>query len=74
MSQEHAIAKYLMQGKALTPQQALRLFGSFRLSARIYDIKARAGENSIKTFMVETGGKRVARYLGDPTLLRRAYS
>ena len=40
---------------------ALNLFGSFRLGARIFDLKNDYGMN-IKTEMVEENGKRYARY------------
>ncbi len=39
MSQNEQILAYLKTGKTLTPMDALREFGSFRLSARIYELK-----------------------------------
>lgn len=56
-SQAHQILEYLKQGNAITPLDALRLFGCFRLSARIADLRdcghsiamARKNENG-KTF------------------------
>lgn len=44
----------------ITPLQALKLYGCFRLGARIWDLR-RAGYD-IHTTLVETCGKRVARY------------
>lgn len=74
MTQERDIAKWLMSGKAITPLQAIEKFGSLRLGARIYDIRQRCGEDSVKTIMVDTPtGKRIARYLGEPARLRRVY-
>ena len=39
-SQKDRILDYLMEGHSLTPLEALNLFGTFRLGARIADIKA----------------------------------
>jgi Helix-turn-helix domain len=38
-SQRQQILEYLKTGKTLTPLDALELFGCFRLSARIYELK-----------------------------------
>lgn len=38
MTQTNKILKYLRTGKTLTPIKALKLFGCFRLGARIYDL------------------------------------
>ena len=59
-AQNNQILKYLQTGKSLTPMDALKKFGCFRLGARIYDLK-RDG-HSIMSQMVEVGEKRVARY------------
>jgi hypothetical protein len=59
-SQTDQIRTYLEQGGALTPLDALNLFGCFRLGARIYDLK-RAGMK-IETEMIMRDGKRFARY------------
>lgn len=64
-SQTAAIVKYLQSGQRLTPIDSLRLFGSFRLSGRIYD--ARAQGHNVKSQIIETeSGKRVAEYWIDP--------
>ena len=64
-SQNHAILKYLQGGNSLTPLEALKLFGCFRLGGRIYDLK-KAG-HPIKTEIIEIKTslfdiKRVAKY------------
>lgn len=59
-SQEKAILKHLKKGFVLTPLDALKRFGSFRLGARIYDLK-RSG-HSISKRMVKKGGAYVAEY------------
>jgi len=60
-NQSAEILHYLQGGDSLTPIGALRLFGCFRLGARIFDLK-RDGHD-IKTEMVTLeSGKRVARY------------
>lgn len=59
-SQCTRILKYLRKGGALTPLDALRKFGSFRLGARVYDL--RKSGHAISRRMVEKGGKRVAEY------------
>ena len=60
-SQNKQIKAWLESGKSITPMDALNLFGSFRLGARIFDLKNDYGMN-IKTEMVEENGKRFARY------------
>ena len=60
-SQNKQIKAWLESGKSITPLDALNLFGSFRLGARIFDLKTDYGMN-IKTEMVEVNGKRYAKY------------
>jgi len=59
MSQKERIKKYLESGKGLTPLGALKLFGCFRLSGRIFDLRR---ELKIKTEWIERNNKRYARY------------
>lgn len=60
-TQREAIADHLKAGHALTPLEALNLFGCLRLGARVWELK-REGLN-IGCTMVETpSGKRVAQY------------
>jgi len=59
-AQTKQIKQHLLQGRSITPIEALNRFGCFRLSGRIFDLK-REGLN-ISTKMVEKGGKRFAEY------------
>ena len=59
-TQNEAILRALLAGRALTPLDALREFGVFRLGARIWDLK-RAGY-PIETELVHDGKKHWARY------------
>ena len=60
-SQNKQIKAWLESGKSLTQLDALALFNSFRLGARVFDLKNNYGMN-IKTEMIEENGKRFARY------------
>lgn len=60
MSQNARILNYMKRGRTITPLEALRLFGCFRLGARIWELK-RAGHNIVKTWAVGNS-KRWARY------------
>ena len=42
MSQQAQIKSYLEYGNKITPLEALNMFGSFRLSEIIYNLKKRA--------------------------------
>lgn len=55
------ILDYLRCGFRLSPILALNLFGCFRLSARIYDIK-KMGYIVKKSVITENNGKRFAEY------------
>ncbi|GAT33259.1 helix-turn-helix domain-containing protein [Terrimicrobium sacchariphilum] len=59
-SQADAILAYLRAKGRITPMEALRKFGSFRLGARIYDLKRRGF--MIHTKLIERRGKRFAQY------------
>lgn len=61
MSQETEILSHLKRHGAITPMDALRRYGCFRLSARIYDLRFRG--YPIETTWVENGHKRFARYV-----------
>ena len=54
------IRRHLESGMSITPLDAIHAYGSFRLGARIYDLK-REGM-PIKTQIVENNGKRFAKY------------
>ena len=60
MTQNDEVLRYLKFGRRLTPMAALRLFGCFRLAARIYDLRMRG--NDIKHRTREVNGKRFAEY------------
>ena len=60
MSQDKAILEYLKTGKRITPMDALKEFGCFRLSARIYNLKQEGHE--IMTHRVTKGKKSWAEY------------
>jgi len=63
-TQRENILKYLETGKAITPIEALNMFGCFRLAAVICDLKKEG--HMIHTTTVKSNGKRFARYsLGD---------
>jgi hypothetical protein len=59
-SQAQRILEYLQLGNGITPLEALNLFGCFRLSARIADIKKQG--YPVVTEVVSVNSKRVARY------------
>lgn len=59
-SQTQQIYEHLANGGTLTPLEALNLFGCFRLSGRIYDL--RLSGLDVKTEIVQIGGKNVAKY------------
>jgi len=59
-SQNEAILAYLMDGNSITPIDALTMFGSFRLGARIKNLRDLG--HKIETNMVSSGGKRYASY------------
>ena len=60
MTQAQRIHAYLKSGRTLTPLQALRRFGCFRLAARINDLRGRGVR--IRTELVPAGDTKVARY------------
>ena len=59
-SQSQRILAYLQQGNSITPIDALELFGCFRLSARIADLRHLG--YSIVTDKVSRNGKNFASY------------
>lgn len=59
MSQTKKILSHLRSGKSITPVEALKKYGCFRLAARINDLRK---SNNIKTVIVERNGKRFAAY------------
>lgn len=61
-SQKDRILDYLMEGHSLTPLEALNLFGTFRLGARIADIKAEGYLIRTERVKDPRTGKYYARY------------
>lgn len=60
-SQEDRILAHLKSGRSITPIEALNLYKSFRLGARIHTLKKQGYK--IEKQMVETpGGAHVAQY------------
>lgn len=59
-SQNALIKGWLLNGHSLTTLDALTMFGCFRLSARISNLKDQGMD--IITEMVEVNDKRIAKY------------
>jgi len=59
-SQNKQIAEHLKAGKSITPLTALKLYGCFRLSGRIWDLKQTGMK--IKTDLVTRRNKTYAEY------------
>ena len=62
MTQSDQILAHLLQGKTITPIEALDRFGCFRLGARIYDLKRRGFVISASTIRDKASGKHYAEY------------
>lgn len=65
MTQAEAILAHLESGRTITPLEALRDYGCFRLGARIYDLKQQG--HQIERRMISVRGRiagecRVAEY------------
>ena len=60
-SQTDRILEWMLAGHTITPLEALEKFGSFRLGARIADIRAK-GYLVYSEFITLPNGKRVKRY------------
>jgi len=60
-TQQDKVRAHLLRGKSITPIQALKLYGCFRLSSIIFRLR-REGLN-IVTGIVYKGGKQWARYV-----------
>lgn len=59
-SQNALIKGWLLNGYSITPMEALNMFGCFRLSARIANLREEG--LPVVTDMVTINDKRVARY------------
>lgn len=60
LTQEAAILRWLRSGKGLTPIEALRRFGCFRLSARCHDLRNKG--YPIRKTLITVDGSTFARY------------
>jgi len=60
MTQNKLIINHLQQGKTLTSLEALKLFGCFRLSARIAELKNQGFD--IVSNNIKENGKTFAEY------------
>ena len=54
------IRTHLEQGRTITPQDALRLYGSMRLAARVNEL--RKSGMAIQTKIINSGSRRFAQY------------
>lgn len=61
MTQTQAIRAHLLKHNSITPLEALRRYRSFRLAARIKELR-KAGM-SIQSVMVSRNGTRYAKYV-----------
>lgn len=59
-TQNKLIREYLESGHSITPLDALKLFGCFRLSARIHDLRSQG--MVIQRNMITSNGKTFASY------------
>lgn len=60
MTQTEQIRNHLLEGKSITPIDALREYGCFRLAARIDELRKEGLE--IQTAKEKRNGKAYARY------------
>ncbi|MDR5727934.1 MAG: helix-turn-helix domain-containing protein [Terriglobia bacterium] len=60
-SQNYRILQHLARGRTLTPIEALRKFRTFRLGARIWELKRR-GHKFHREMVKTAGGAIVASY------------
>lgn len=60
MSQTDMIRDHLNEGNSITPLEALTLYGCFRLSARIKNLRDEGWD--IVTDTIHSNGKRFASY------------
>lgn len=69
-SQKARILAYMMEGNSITPLEALERFQSFRLGARIADLKEDGWPIESKWVVTNTG-KRVKSYFVDHTKIEK---
>ena len=61
MTQEQSILRHLLEGRTLTPLNALNLYGTMRLAARVHNLKA-AGHDIKAQIIKLPSGKHICRY------------
>lgn len=61
-SQNEKVKAHLVNGKSITPIEALNLYGCLRLSARIWDLKHKEGLPIVTEIVEGMRGKRYAKY------------
>lgn len=61
MTQNEQIIEYLKTGASITPLEALRMFGCFRLAGRIFELKEKGWPIISERLEVEKG-RRVGHY------------
>ena len=61
-SQRVRVQRYLMDGNSITPIEALNMFGAFRFSSIIYELKNYQGMDIETEMVFEENGKRYAKY------------
>lgn len=61
-SQNEKVKGHLVSGKTITPLEALRLYGCFRLGARIWDLKRKYGLPIVTERVVNEQGNHYAKY------------
>lgn len=66
-AQTKMIEQHLLNGRSITPLQALQEYGCFRLGARIWDL--RNSGHIIETELIKDGRKKFAKYYIKSNLL-----
>lgn len=56
------VARHLQEGKSITPLEALTMYGAFRLSAIIFDLKNEEGMDIRTDMVTDDEGRRYAKY------------
>lgn len=69
-SQLNIIRKYMLDGNAITPIEALNLCGCFRLSAIIHTLRHKEGYPILMDQPEVTNGKPYARYWIDKEYIK----
>ena len=61
-SQQRMVARHLQEGKSITPLEALTMYGAFRLSAIIFDLRNEEGMDIRTDMVTDDEGRRYAKY------------